>query len=87
MAFIGDDQAVPGGQFPRRRRGGTRSARWRHRRSRAAGLAAAELPGLDAKEFGDPGPPLIRERNFESFEGQVMGSRLGIDIDEHREIG
>ena len=24
-------------------------------------LAAAELPGFDAEELGDPGPPLVRE--------------------------
>jgi hypothetical protein len=26
------------------------------------GPAAAELPGFDAEELGDPGPPLVRER-------------------------
>ena len=62
MAFVGDDQAVPGGQLRDVVAAGQGLQGDDIDRAAQLGPAAAELPGFDAEELSDPGPPLIRKR-------------------------
>ena len=62
VALVGDGQPVGGGEVgdvvpPRERLQGQDVDRPAELRP-----AAAELPGLDAEELGDPCPPLVGER-------------------------
>jgi len=61
MAFVGDDQAVPGGQLRDAVAAGQGLQGDDIDGAAQLGPAAPELPGLDAEELGDPGPPLVRE--------------------------
>jgi hypothetical protein len=59
VALVGDDQPVPGGEA-----GDVVAAGQGLHGDHVDGAAqlrpaAAELPGLDAEELGDPGPPLV----------------------------
>jgi hypothetical protein len=62
VALIGDDQPVPGGQLRDVVAAGQRLQRDHVDGAAQPGPAAAELPGLDAEELADPGPPLVRQR-------------------------
>ena len=61
VALVGDDQAVSGGEISDIVTAG-QGLQGDHVDG-AAQLrpAAAKLPGLDAEELGDPGPPLVGE--------------------------
>jgi hypothetical protein len=61
VALVGDDQPVPGGES-----GDVVAAGQGLQCDEVDGAAqlrpaAAELPGLDAEELADPGPPLVRQ--------------------------
>jgi hypothetical protein len=62
MAFVGDDKAVPGGQLWYVVAAGQGLQGDDIDGATQLGPAAAELPGFDAKELGDPGSPLVRQR-------------------------
>jgi hypothetical protein len=69
MALIGDDQPVPGGQLRDVVAAGQGLQGDDVDGAAELGPAAAELPGLDAEELADPGPPLV-------------GQGLAVDQDE-----
>ena len=60
MAFVGDDKAGTRRSALGRRHGGTGLQGDDIDGAAQLGPAAAELPGFDAEEFGDLGPPLVR---------------------------
>ena len=62
MAFVGDDKAVPGGQLRDVIAAGQGLQGDDVDGAAQLGPAAAELPGFDAEELSDPGPPLVSER-------------------------
>jgi hypothetical protein len=78
VAFVGDDQAVPGGQLRDVAAAGQGLQGDDIDAAAQLGPAAAELPGFDAKELGDPGPPLVRERLavHQDQSGDLMRGRL-----------
>src|SRR5215510_3881803 len=57
VAFVGDDQAVPGGQLRDILAAGQGLQGDDIDGAAQLGPAAAELPGFDAEELGDSGPP------------------------------
>jgi hypothetical protein len=59
VALVGDDQPVPGGQLRDVVAAGQCLQRDHVDGAPELGPAAAELPGLDAEELSDPGPPLV----------------------------
>ena len=61
MAFVGDDKAVPGGQHRDAVAVGQGLQGGDIDEAAQLGKAGAELPGFDAEELGDPGPPLVQE--------------------------
>ena len=65
MAFVGDDQAVPGGQLRDVAAAGQGLQSDDVDGAAQLGPAAAELPGFDAEELGDPGPPLVVVGEYE----------------------
>ena len=73
VALIGDDQPVPGGQLSDVVAAGQGLQGDDVDRSSQLGPAAAELPGLDAEELADPGPPLV-------------GQGLAVDQDERGDL-
>src|SRR5206468_6000528 len=62
MAFVGDDKAVPGGQVRDVVAAGQGLQDDDIDGAAQLGPAAAKLPGSDAEELSDPGPPLVRQR-------------------------
>ena len=60
VALVGDDQAVPGGELGDVVAAG-QDLQGDHVDVPRSLPAAAELPGLDTEELGDPGPPLVGE--------------------------
>jgi len=62
MAFVGDDEAIPGGQLRDVVAAGQGLQGNDIDGAAELGPATAELPGFDAEELGDPGPPLVSER-------------------------
>src|SRR5215471_9231724 len=61
MAFVGDDKAVPGGELRDVVAAGQGLQGDDIDGATQLGPAAAELPGFDAEDLGDPGPPLVCE--------------------------
>ena len=75
MALVRDDQPVPGGES-----GDVVAAGQGLQGNDVDGAAelspaAAELPGFDAEELGDPGSPLVRESLpvHQDESGDLMG--------------
>src|SRR5579859_2228815 len=62
MAFVSDDKAVPGGQLRDVVAAGQGLQGDNIDGAAQLGPAAAELPGFDAEELGDPRSPLVRQR-------------------------
>jgi hypothetical protein len=60
VALVSDDETVPGGQFRDVVAAGGGLQGDDIDGTAQLGLTAAELPGFDAEELGDPGPPLVR---------------------------
>ena len=77
MAFVVGDQAVPGGQLGDVVAAGQGLQGDDIDRAAQLGPAAAELPGFDAEELGDPGPPLVCEGLpvYQDESGDLMRSR------------
>jgi hypothetical protein len=61
VAFIGDDQPVPGGQLSDVVAAGQGLQGDDVDSSAQLGTAAAELPCFHAEELADPRPPLVRQ--------------------------